>query len=411
MIKKTHHKDNDPSHNNPHKDRFNKPHKHKRRSDGYERVAFVLQGGGSIGAYQMGVVKTLLEADYEPDWIAATSIGAIQAAIIVGNKPKDRVAKLEEFWNLVSTYSPFDILGSSPTTIDAYNIMNSNLSLLFGQRGFFRPRLYPPYLQIAGTPDKLSFYDTSPLRQSLLNLVDFDLLNKSRIRLSLGAVQASTGYLIYFNNINYLITPDHVMASAALPPGFPAVKINNEYYWDGGVHSNTPLEVILNAYPSADTLCFVIDCFGGMPFLPTDMDGIRERTKDISYSTHARRAIIGYVKRQNLQFKLKELAKNLNADQMKLLGDLLLEEDPHHYTLVHVAYSARLHQSSSKDYNFGHLMLKKRAEIGYKDACALLAEAKKWNRPTEDLHCRFYEAPNNATRLIREGDIDGGSNE
>ena len=359
----------------------------------------------------MGVVKGLLEADYEPDWIAATSIGAIQAAIIVGNKPKDRVAKLEEFWNLVSTYSPFDILGSSPATMDIYNTMNSSLSLIFGQRGFFRPRIHSPLLQMAGTPDKLSFYDTAPLRQTLLNLVDFDLLNKSQIRLSLGAVQASTGYLIYFNNINYLITPDHVMASAALPPGFPAIKINNEYYWDGGVHSNTPLEVILDAYPGADTLCFVIDCFGGMRFLPTDMDGITERTKDISYSTHARRAIIGYIQRQNLQFKLKELAKNLSSEQRELIDELIAEEDPHHYTLVHVAYSARLHRSPSKDYNFGHLVLKKRAAIGYQDACALLAESKKWNRPTADLQCRFYEAPNNSTRLIREGDIGGDSDE
>ncbi|MCR9191181.1 MAG: patatin-like phospholipase family protein [Gammaproteobacteria bacterium] len=403
MDKQSHHKSTDPKHNNPNKDRFKKLR--PRHTGKYSRVAFVLQGGGSLGAYQMGALKGLLEAGYEPDWIAATSIGAIQAAIVVGNKPEDRIPRLEEFWRLVSTYSVFDIFGHSATTLDLYNHLGATAALTLGQRAFYRPRWNSPYLQMAGTPDKLSFYDTSPLRQTLLDLIDFDLLNKSKTRLSLGAVQASTGFLVYFNNINYLITPDHIMGSAALPPGFPAVKIDNEYYWDGGIHSNTPLEVILDAKPGADTLCFVIDCFGGIPFVPTDMDGVSERTKDIGYSTHARRSIIHYVERQNLQYKLKEVASLVPAKKHHLIEDIIAEEDPYHYTLVHLAYSARIHRSASKDYNFGQVTTQKRIIAGYKDFKALLAEQDQWNYPLDDLHCRFYEAPNNATRLMRKGDL------
>ena len=172
-----HHKPYDPPHNNPAADRFQKP---QRRADGFSRVAFVLHGGGALGAYQLGVMKGLIEAGYVPDWICATSIGAIQAGIFAGNLPENRIAKLEEFWQRISTYTPFDVLGKNKLSVDFFNQIGSAVAVMFGQRDFFRPRWYSPYSQICGQPDKLSVYDTTPLRQTLTELIDFDLLNTSK---------------------------------------------------------------------------------------------------------------------------------------------------------------------------------------------------------------------------------------
>lgn len=397
-----HHHPGDPVYNNPHADRFTE--QRSKHANGFSRIAFVMQGGGGLGAYQFGVLKGLLEAGYEPDWIAATSIGAIQAAILVGNKPKDRVAKLAEFWERISTYSFFDCLGYDQSTTDFYNKMSANSSLAFGQPDFFYPRWIPPYLQMTGTPDTLSFYDTSPLRDTLLELIDFDRLNASMTKLSLGAVQIETGQLMYFNNIHYLISPEHIMASAALPPGFPAVAIEGHYYWDGGLHSNSPIEVILGTRPAVDTLCFVIDCFGGVPFVPTNMYGVDERSKDISYSTHARHVIKRYLHSQQLQNKLQDLGKRLSAEHRAELNHMLEEELPCHLTLAHICYSTRIHRGAAKDYDFSQVTIKKRIDVGSRDAEMVLAESEKWDKPSATEAFRLYEAPNNLISYLREGD-------
>jgi len=250
----------------------------------------------------------------------------------------------------------------------------------------------------------LSFYDTSPFRQTLIDLVDFDRLNKSMTRLSLGTVHIGTGHLIYFNNEHYKIGPEHIMASAALPPGFPAMEIDGEYYWDGGIHSNTPLEAILDARPTTDTLCFVIDCFGGVPFIPSNMNGVDERSKDISYSTHARRVIRHHTRHQALQTELQKLAKYVSPEQQQEIAQLLHEETPHHHTLAHICYSTRLHRGAAKDYDFSQVITQKRIEVGYRDAKLVLAEADIWNHPCETEAFRLYEAPNNLISYLRADD-------
>lgn len=386
--------------NNPLFNRFN--HLPAKKTNRFPRVAYVLQGGGSLGAYQMGAVKGLLEAGYEPDWIAATSIGAIQAAIIVGNPPEKRMAKLDEFWRRVATYSFFDFLGESDYTSHLYSQMGAASSLLFGQPGFYTPRWCSGTLPVTGDPTTLSYYDTSALRETLLELIDFDLLNSCPIRLSLGSVQISTGHLIYFNNINYLIEPEHIMASAALPPGFPAIDIDGELYWDGGVHSNSPLEVILEAVPVDDTLCFLIDCFGGRPFIPGNMNEIDERVKDISYSTHGQRTILNYLQRQNMRHLSRKLDGILTDKQKKEHADLLDTTGPHHCTLVHLVFSERMDKAATKDYNFGQIIIKKRFDIGCNDAKAVLSEEDQWGFLPKDKQSRLYESPNNHYWLIRK---------
>ncbi|MFO2996162.1 patatin-like phospholipase family protein [Legionella pneumophila serogroup 1] len=389
-----------PHGNNPYANRFdNLPLKAQGR---FPRVAYVLQGGGSLGAYQFGVVKGLLEAGYEPDWIAATSIGAIQAAIIVGNPPEKRIEKLERFWDEIAPGNFFDFLGESDITLDFYNKLSAACALLFGQPEFFFPKWCTGTIPLWGDPTTLSYYDTTPLRKTLLDLIDFELLNSCPIRLSLGAVQISNGHLIYFNNINYRIEVEHIMASAALPPGFPAVNIDGELYWDGGVHSNTPLEVILEAIPAENTLCFLIDCFGGRSFIPKNMSEIEERRKDISYGTHAQRTIYNYLQRQKMRNSMMELSRILTDEQKKESAHLLDIGSPHHCTLVHLAYSSRIVKAASKDYNFGRVVIKKRMEAGYSDAKAVLAEESQWGYLPEDGKSRLYESPNNLSRLFRK---------
>ena len=382
--------------NNPFANRFDNPI--PKASNRFPRVAFVLQGGGSVGAYQLGVMKGLLEAGYEPDWIAATSIGAIQAAIIVGNSPEKRIEKLATFWDMIAPDRCFDYLGKFDSTLDLYNQMSASCALMFGQPHFFYPRWW-----VGASPaTALSYYDTAPLRDTLLELIDFDRLNSSPIRLSLGAVEVKTGHLIYFNNINYRIGPEHVMASGALPPGFAPVEVDGEPYWDAGVHSNTPLEVILEAVPPENTLCFLIDCFGGRPFLPTNLNEVEERMQDISYSTHAQRTILNYLLRQKMRSAMQELGKMLTPKQRKQHADLLDIGAPHHCTLVHINYTARIVKSASKDYNFGKVIVDKRIELGYQDAITSLAKESEWGFVPKNGKSRLYESSNKQSRLLRK---------
>ena len=390
-----------PRGNNPNASRFDKPK--KKDKNRFPRVAYVLQGGGALGAYQAGAVQKLLTAGYEPDWIAATSIGAIQGSIIAGNPPETRLKKLAEFWDMVSTDSPWSTMADFDETRSMYDNMMEQSAVFCGQPHFFAPRWMRGEFPFLEDPGKLSYYDTSPLRETLQKLVDFDYLNQSPIKLSLGAVQVRTGYLIYFNNINYLIEPDHVMASGALPPAFPAIKIDNEYYWDGGVHSNSPLNVILEAYPAEDTLCFLIDCFGGQPFLPHTIGQVQERMKDISYGMHAQQTLINYAHRQVMKKEVSDLYSLLTPAQKKQHSSNI--EDyitPHHCTLVHLAYTSTIVKNAAKDYNFGKVNLVNREKMGFRDASAAVEEEKEWGFLPEDGSSRLYEAPYNLSRIMRQ---------
>ena len=226
----------------------------------FECVALLLQGGGALGAYQAGVYEALAEANIHPDWVAGISIGAINAAIIAGNPPKSRVDRLREFWTHVSSSAPWDWSGNLllglPRTDDTRNLLNqisANYAAVFGATGFFTARPMGPLLQPGGTLEATSFYDTKNLKHTLERLVDFDRLNAGMTRFSAGAVNVRTGNFVYFDTTTHTIGPEHVMASGALPPGFPAVEIDGEQYWDGGLVSNTPLQWVIESTPAART--------------------------------------------------------------------------------------------------------------------------------------------------------------
>jgi len=217
----------------------------------FECIALVLQGGGALGSYQAGVYQALFEADLHPDWVAGISIGAINAAIIAGNAPGKGVEMLRGFWESITAPLPghhrwdawLPDLARGEMARSLLNQIHASSAVIGGAAGFFEPRVPPPWLQPAGCLEVTSFYETKRLRATLERFVDFDRINAAgATRLSLGAVNVRSGNLVYFENTTHAIGPEHVMASGALPPGFPAVEIEGEHYWDGGLVSNTPLE-------------------------------------------------------------------------------------------------------------------------------------------------------------------------
>ncbi|TQM12102.1 NTE family protein [Pseudoxanthomonas sp. 3HH-4] len=254
----------------------------------HSQKIFLLQGGGALGAYQAGVYAGLAEIGEAPDWIAGVSIGGINAALIAGNPPERRVARLRAFWERVSSNSPALLPASFDIMRPMFNRASATSALLLGIPGFFRPRFPPPAMVQDGTPGALSYYDTAPLKTTLEELVDFDLINRKNVRLSLGAVNVRTGKSIYFDNARNRIRAEHVMASGALPPGFPPVEIDGEIYWDGGIVSNTPLWYIHDEDPRIDALIFQVDLFNPSSPAPQNLSQVQERQKDIQYSSKAR---------------------------------------------------------------------------------------------------------------------------
>jgi NTE family protein len=218
----------------------------------FERIALLLQGGGALGAYQAGVYEALTEADLHPNWIAGISIGAINAALIAGNAPEARVDKLRAFWERVTVKPWYDwseqlFLAKGDVARQWLNQISSNIALVSGASGFFAPRSPAPWLHPPGTMEATSAYDTSSLKATLEQLIDFDRINSNRVRSSVGAVNVRSGNFVYFDSAIRTIGPEHIMASAALPPGFPAVEIEGEHYWDGGLVSNTPLQWLVDS--------------------------------------------------------------------------------------------------------------------------------------------------------------------
>ncbi len=357
----------------------------------FERVALVLQGGGALGAYQAGVYEAFSKSGIHPNWIAGVSIGAINAAMIAGNAENARVDRLHEFWKRVTSDAPLSWL--DPASLGfargdgARNILNrlsAMQALASGANGFFAARSISPWLQPDGTIEATSFYSTSELKTELERLVDFDRINAGATRFSVGAVNVRSGNFVYFDNTTHTIRPEHVMASGALPPGFPAIEIEGEYYWDGGLVSNTPLQWVLDNEPRRDTLAFQVDLWNARGEFPRNIVEVMTREKEIRYSSRTRAGTDQFKHIQKLRHTLAGLLDKMpeelkNSPEARLLGTVAERKV---YNIVHLIYRAKSYEGHSKDYEFSRLSMEEHWRAGYHDARRTLRHREVLERPT-----------------------------
>lgn len=381
------------------------------RPESYDKkVALVLQGGGALGSYQAGVYEALAGSEYLPDWVAGISIGAINAAIIAGNRPQDRVDRLHTFWEEVTapTASWFPV-PAGPLAVEQRRA-SAFAALLFGQPGFFAP--HAPWTWLAPTR-MTSFYDTRALRSTLELLVDFDRINSGKeTRFSVGAVNVRSGRFAYFDSAEIRIRPEHVMASGALPPGFPPVEIDGEHYWDGGLVSNTPLQYVLDYYPRRSRLTFQVDVFQAHGQLPGNLEEVNEREKDIRYSSRTRISTETFAHKHEVRHAINELHEILPPELRATEQARRLYEFGCVTTMdiVQLIYRPHVPQGMSKDYEFSRATMNARWAQGLSDAQTTL-QASPWLAPKpkkvgvrvfDVMHDRFVGRPKAAPEPASE---------
>jgi len=336
----------------------------------YEFVALVFQGGGALGSYQAGVFEGLSEAGIEPNWMSGVSIGAINASIIAGNKPEDRVTKLKEFWETVTDHGYASHLAGNDDMRTFHNMTSAFMSMISGIPGFYKPRMLSPWQQVPGQAGATSHYDTSDLKDHLNSLIDWDILNSNSHRLSVGAVNVRTGNYKYFDTALERLGPEHIMASGALPPAFPAMKIGSEYYWDGGIVSNTPLQYLLELHKLHQALVFQVDLFNARGDMPKTMPEVMSRQKDIMFSSRTRNATTRYKKIHDLQIQLRDALSRIDPAKWTPADKLMLEElqDTPQINVLQLIYHHADYEGDSKDYEFSKWTMREHWAAGLEDA-------------------------------------------
>jgi NTE family protein len=349
------------------------------RPDRCGRIALVLQGGGALGAYQVGVYQALHEAGIEPDWVSGVSIGAINAAIIAGNPPERRLERLTTFWQRITERKVWLHTPDGDVYRQARNLTSSMMTALLGQPGFFKPNHVNPWFAAAGAKAATSYYDNGPLRETLLELVDFGQLNDRTCRFSVGAVNVVTGNFVFFDNATTEIEPEHIMASGALPPAFPTVQIGSDYFWDGGLVSNTPLQHLLAQDDDINTLVFQVDLFSARGALPRAIQDVMGRQKDIMYSSRTRQVTDMFQrlqrwKRRAYQALLKVPEADL-TDEERAMRDKLAKLPAH--TIIQLIYQQKTYEGDAKDYEFSGTSMREHRLSGYEDTKRSLTH-KTW---------------------------------
>lgn len=343
-----------------------------------EQSVLVLQGGGALGAYQAGAYAQLSQSGYEPAWVAGISIGAINAAIICGNRPEDRTPRLRAFWEVITAGPDAAPWFAGVQSRMIYGEVVAASVMAMGVAGFFRPRTIASFLPFVGPP-ALSVYDTSPVRKTLGELVDFDYLNDHGPRLSVGAVEIETANFAYFDSLTTTITPDHIMASGALPPGFAPVEIDGRLYWDGGLVSNTPLQFVMDNLGRDPVCIFQVDLFSAAGSVPKNMPEVAQREKDVRYSSRTRLTTDRYRQLHDIRAAVHRLGAKLPKT---------LQDDPDlaflratgpacPITLVELIHRKQSFETQSKDYEFSRLAMEAHWLAGSGDTQRTLAH-KRW---------------------------------
>lgn len=349
-----------------------------------DQIVLVFQGGGALGAYQAGVYQALHESGIEPDWVIGTSIGAINAALIAGNEPEARLAALDAFWTLVSRTSPFPAWPGMEQILQAF----ANLQTMsVGIRGFFEPNpmaYFGPHVPLGA--ENAGYYSTAPLERTLNGLVDFNLINTGKLRLTVGAANVRTSQMRYFDSRDTTIGVKHIMASGALPPAFPAVRIDDELYWDGGILSNTPAEVIFDDNPRRSSLVFAVHMWNPNGPEPQTMWDVAHRTKDIQYSSR----VATHITRQAQLHRLRHVIKALSEYIPEAV-----RADPEVRALTAYGCLTRMHvvrllapslkyEDQTKDIDFSPAGIRERREAGYERMMRTIEEAP-WKGEFDDV--------------------------
>jgi NTE family protein len=361
---------------------------------GKDRKFLVLQGGGALGSYQAGAYEALHKAGIRPEWIAGISIGAINSAIIAGSPEDKRIDNLRSFWDMVSD-GPKSLMIDTPDLARKWlNEYSATYNALAGVQGFYLPRALTPWQYFTDSNARISYYDTTPLIDTLNRLVDFDLINHRAVRLSLGAVEVTSGNFDYFDNFPSSkhrkpthFTAQHVAASGALPPGFPPVQIDDKFYWDGGLVSNTPFQWILDERKTTDDICvFQVDLFSAEGRMPEDMSDVMAREKEIRYSSRTR---LNTDEAKTKEKYKKALARVLSLVPEEFRNDkdflfLNRPEDLGAVTAVHLIYRRKKYETHTMDNEFSRLTMEEHWKAGYDDVMDTLGSPQWLNRVIPD---------------------------
>ena len=354
------------------------------RPEGCASISLVLQGGGALGAYQAGVYQALNEAGLEPDWVAGVSIGAINSALIAGNPRDRRVERLHQFWDTITSRPVSWLPGFDDTSRMALGAWSAFMTTALGQPGFFQPNVPSPWISAPGSATATSFYNTAPLAKTLTELVDFDLLNDGPVRYAAGAVEVLSGNFAYFDRQDRRIGVEHVMASGALPPALPMVQIGTDWFWDGGLVSNTPLQHVLERGGNLDQLIFQVDLFSANGPLPRTMSDVLARQKDIQYSSRTRMVTDQLTAQHRRNQVLRQLLAKLPPHDLSEAEIALKEElqDQAEITILQLIYQQAAYEGQAKDYEFSAETMRVHWDSGYRDARATLAH-KEWLKMPE----------------------------
>jgi NTE family protein len=368
----------------------------------FEGVALVLQGGGALGAYQAGVFQAIHEANIEVNWLCGTSIGAINGALIAGNPPARRVERLRDFWEAVTKppirFPNVPWFSELPWNGNGHarhwnNKISAFTTMVQGAPGFFTPRPFPPVNSPAETPDVVSYYDPAPLTKTLARLVDFDLINAKSMRLSVGATNVRTGAPVYFENNERSITAAHIIASASLPPAFPPTEIGGEYYWDGGVVSNSPMQFVVDKAQRSSVLVFQVDLWDATGDVPLDIPSANLRAMEIHSASRLNITLEQYKKTQKFRHALSRFLDQLpdrcqNDPEVQFLAE---EARVKVATIVQLKYQSRKHETAGKTFEFSRLTMEEHWQAGYEDTKAALGEPAVLELPHVSEAARLFD--------------------
>lgn len=381
-----------------------------RRKLPYPVIALVLQGGGALGAYQAGVFQGLDEAGITPNWVTGISIGALNTAIIAGNAPADRAVRLREFWETICRPPTWmrpvadqvnawvaQLGGEMRKSFSAFEAWQA---VLQGQAGFFVPRLPPPWLSVEQPPGEVGYYDTTPMKATLEQFVDFDRINSGETRVTVSAVNVRSGNFEYFDNTSGdwkgRLRAEHFMASGALPPAFPPVEIDGEFYWDGALVSNTPLLKVLATWPRPDTLAFQVDLWSARGIVPNNIWDAQERLKDIQNSSRTRAITDLLAREQHVRHLVRQLLHHVPDERRcndPVCKEAKLWATDRRVNVIHLIYRDKEWDGMAKDYEFGALTMREHWACGLDDMRRTLRH-EDWLDPpgagrdfvTHDLH-------------------------